>query len=150
MGDLLLACRPVDGQLVFAVDDSTRVRSDAECSPQRGFYYHPSRHSAGQPIVVDGHISGSPAGLAHDSWTAQMDLRRVRSDGNVNQMALQQVRALVTGAHAGAEMPLFVFDAEYDPVQLQVDLQDTRRQVSVRLRPEWTTSTTARSRSPPG
>jgi hypothetical protein len=27
-------------------------RCDAECSPERGFYYHPSRHSAGQPIVA--------------------------------------------------------------------------------------------------
>src|SRR5438552_12434186 len=37
---------------VFAVDVSVWPRCDAECSPQRGFYYHPSRHSAGQPIVA--------------------------------------------------------------------------------------------------
>lgn len=33
---------------VYAVDLSIWPRSDAEASPERGFYYHPSRHSAGQ------------------------------------------------------------------------------------------------------
>ncbi|MER5627869.1 transposase [Streptosporangium sp. NPDC002544] len=37
---------------VFAVDVSRRPRSDAECSPGRGFYYHPTRHSAGKPIIA--------------------------------------------------------------------------------------------------
>jgi len=37
---------------VFAVDASVWPRCDAECSPERGFYYHPSRHSSGQPIVA--------------------------------------------------------------------------------------------------
>jgi hypothetical protein len=36
---------------VFAVDVSMWVRSDAEYSPGRGYYY-PSRHLAGQPIVA--------------------------------------------------------------------------------------------------
>jgi hypothetical protein len=37
---------------IYAVDVSVWDRCDAECSPERGFYYHPSRHSAGQPIVA--------------------------------------------------------------------------------------------------
>jgi hypothetical protein len=37
---------------VYAVDVSVWARCDAECSPERGFYYNPSRHSAGQPIVA--------------------------------------------------------------------------------------------------
>src|SRR5215210_2185420 len=37
---------------VYAVDVSVWDRCDAEASPERGFYYHPSRHSAGQPIVA--------------------------------------------------------------------------------------------------
>src|SRR5215211_8586141 len=37
---------------VYAVDVSVWPRCDAECSPERGYYYHPSRHSAGQPIVA--------------------------------------------------------------------------------------------------
>ena len=48
---------------VFAVDASTWARCDAECSPGRGFYYSPTRHSAGQPIVAGwcpARISGWP------------------------------------------------------------------------------------------
>src|SRR5215207_7358413 len=41
-----------DGQPVYAVDLSVWPRCDAEASPDRGFYYHPARHSAGQPIVA--------------------------------------------------------------------------------------------------
>jgi hypothetical protein len=32
---------------VYTVDASVWPRCDAECSPERGFYYHPSRHPAG-------------------------------------------------------------------------------------------------------
>ena len=51
----LRACwstRPADWPLVFAVDASTWDRCDAETSPERGFYYSASKHSAGQPIVA--------------------------------------------------------------------------------------------------
>jgi hypothetical protein len=37
---------------VYAVDVSTWPRCDADSSPERGYYYHPSRHSAVQPIIV--------------------------------------------------------------------------------------------------
>ena len=55
---------------IFAVDASTWDRCDAECSPERGIYYHPSKHSAGQPIVAGWsyqwvtQLSWTP-----DSWT---------------------------------------------------------------------------------
>jgi hypothetical protein len=52
----LLARHPLAGTegepSVYAVDTSVWDRCDAECSPERGYYYHPSRHSAGQPIVA--------------------------------------------------------------------------------------------------
>ena len=41
-----------DEPTVYAIDQSVWPRCDAEASPDRGFYYHPSRHSAGQPIVA--------------------------------------------------------------------------------------------------
>jgi hypothetical protein len=54
----LVAYRPTSWPQVFAVDASTWARCDAETSPERGFYYSASKHSAGQPIVagVDGHV----------------------------------------------------------------------------------------------
>lgn len=45
----LLACHPVsddqDRVPVYAVDVTSWLRCDAEASPERGYYYHPSRHS---------------------------------------------------------------------------------------------------------
>ncbi len=43
---------PPGGRPIYAVDTSVWPRCDAEASPERGFSYHPSRHSAGQPIVA--------------------------------------------------------------------------------------------------
>jgi hypothetical protein len=48
---------------VFAVDASTWCRNDADCSAERGYYYHSSRHSGGQPIV---------AGWSYQ-WIAQLN-----------------------------------------------------------------------------
>jgi hypothetical protein len=39
-------------QPVYAVDLSVWPCCDPEASPERGSYYHPSRHSAGQPIAL--------------------------------------------------------------------------------------------------
>lgn len=80
--ELLVANRPGDWPLVFAVDTSGWPRCDAEWSPQRGLYHHPSRHSAGQPIVA----GWSYAWIAQlswdtDSWTAPLDSVRVPPAG---------------------------------------------------------------------
>jgi DDE superfamily endonuclease len=53
----LLSGHPLEGgelgrPPIYAVDVSVWPRCDAEASPERGYYYHPSRHSAGQPIVA--------------------------------------------------------------------------------------------------
>jgi DDE superfamily endonuclease len=126
---------------VFAVDATVWARCDAECSPGRGFYYHPSRHSAGQPIVA-GWCYRLLVGLelTRDSWTAPVDVRRVRPDDNVNLVAAGQVGALLArlprsgpGGHH-RQVPLVVFDGGYDPVQLQVELQQAAVQVLVRTR----------------
>src|SRR4051794_5211917 len=63
---------------VFAVDASTWPRCDAGCSPGRGFYYSPTRHSAGQPIVAGWCYSWiAQLGFDRDSWTAPVDAHRV-------------------------------------------------------------------------
>src|ERR687897_883366 len=62
----LLIRHPLAGSAatpVYAVDTSVWPRCDAEASPERGYYYHPSRHSAGQPIVA---CSG-PTSSSHSS-----------------------------------------------------------------------------------
>jgi len=51
--ETLLAQHPLEGgEPMYAVDASVWTRCDAETSPERAFYHHPSRHSAGQPIVA--------------------------------------------------------------------------------------------------
>jgi transposase len=49
--DVLAGFWPVRWGPDFAVDASVWARCDAECSPGRGFYHHPGRHSAGQPMA---------------------------------------------------------------------------------------------------
>jgi DDE superfamily endonuclease len=80
-----LLCRhPLEGgelgsPPIYAVDVSVWPRCDAETSPERGYYYHPSRHSAGQPIVAGwAYQLVAQLGFERDSWVAPVDARRVR------------------------------------------------------------------------
>lgn len=123
---------------VYAVDQSAWPRCDAEASPGRGYYYHPSRHSAGQPIVAGwAYQLVAELGFERDSWVAPMDARRVPPDEDANDAATAQVKALMSrlsrqGDGCG-EPSLFVFDAGYDPVRLQRNLEGCRAQILVRL-----------------
>ncbi len=111
-----------DEPLVFAVDASVWPRCDAETSPERGFYYHPSRHSAGQPIVAGWayQFIAKLNNFVRESWTAPLEVKRVRPDREANAVATEQVGALLGRLEAGGTVPLFVFDAGYyDPVKLQ-------------------------------
>lgn len=118
----------------FAVDVSPWPRCDAEASPGRGYLYHPSRHSAGQPIVA-GWAYQLVAGLSfgRDSWVRPLDARRVRPDEDANDVAVEQVEALTRRLRESSSAPLFVFDAGYDPVRLQKGLEGSRAQILVRL-----------------
>jgi hypothetical protein len=99
------------------VDVSVWDRCDAECSPERGFYYHPSRHSAGQPIVAGwAYQFIAQLNFVRESWTAPMDVERVRSAQDANEVAAEQVKAFLRLPHEDEEEaqrapPLFVFDA---------------------------------------
>ncbi len=133
--DVLAAARPPGWLPNFAIDASTWARCDAECSPGRGFYYHPSRHSAGKPIVAGWcyswlvGLSGTP-----DSWTAPCDARRSIVGENLNTVAVQQIQALLPRLGTMAVMALFAFDGGYDPVQLSVGLSGVAAQVVVRIK----------------
>jgi hypothetical protein len=132
----LLARHPLhNGEPIYAVDVSTWPRCDAETSPERGFYYHPSRHSAGQPIVAGWAFQWiCQLSFARDSWTAPVDAARLHPTDNHNQVAVTQIRALVARLPARGQLPLFVFDAGYDPCGLSLGLADTRAAILVRLR----------------
>lgn len=133
--DVLAAYRPSQWRPDFAVDATVWARCDAECSPGRGFYYHPSRHSAGKPIVA-GWCYSWLVGLsdAADSWTAPCDARRVIVGENLNSVAVHQIRALLPRLGDLTMMPLFAFDAGYDPVQLTAGLSATGTQIVVRIK----------------
>src|SRR4051812_14016022 len=91
----LLVTHRGGGALVFAVDASTWARCDAECSPGRGFYYSPTRHSAGQPIVAGWCYSWiAQLVFDRDSWTAPMDARRVPAGSDLGRVTAAQIRAL--------------------------------------------------------
>jgi DDE superfamily endonuclease len=133
--DLLVDCLPDADPLVFAVDVTTWPRCDAECSPCRGYYYHPSRHSAGQPIIAGWAFQWiAQLSFDRDSWTAPVDARRLHPLDDTDQQAAVQVRALLGRLDTGGRVPLFVFDGGYDSAQLTLDLAEQPVAVLVRLR----------------
>jgi DDE superfamily endonuclease len=133
--DLLVRFLPDADPLVFAVDVTTWPRCDAECSPSRGYYYHPSRHSAGQPIITGWAFQWiAQLSFDRDSWTAPVDARRLHPLDDTDQTAAAQARALLARLPAGGPVPWLVFDGGYDSAQLSLDLADAGVAVLVRLR----------------
>ncbi len=133
----LLAHHPLAGSQtsVYAVDVSVWDRCDAESSPERGYYYHPSKHSAGQPIVAGwAYQFIAQLNFARESWTSLMDVERVRPTQDANEVAAEQVKAFLRLSPQARGAPLFVFDAGYDPVKLQQGLEGCWAQILVRLR----------------
>jgi hypothetical protein len=131
---LLVASRPGAWPLVFAVDASTWARCDAETSPERGFHYSASHHSAGQPIVAGWSYQWiSQLNWAKDSWTAPLDALRITPAMDATQATIDQVKRLVELLPSTQEVPLFVFDAGYDGVALADALAGVRAEVLVRI-----------------
>jgi hypothetical protein len=131
----LVAHRPKSWPAVFAVDASTWDRCDAECSPERGFYYSATKHSAGQPIVAGWSYQWiSQLGWAPDSWSAPLDVMRLCAGGDATSATIDQVRRMVGLLGAEGSVPLFVFDAGYNSTALGARLADTRAQVLVRIK----------------
>ncbi|MFJ2033782.1 NF041680 family putative transposase [Streptosporangium sp. NPDC087985] len=132
----LLATRLHQQPAVFAIDVSCWARSDAECSPGRGFYYHPSKHSAGKPIIAGWAFSWLAAlELTTNSWTAPLDVMRLVPGTNVNDVAARQILQLLPRLpDSGGRLPLFVLDGGYDPVRLILGLPAAPVQLLVRIR----------------
>jgi len=132
---LLVANRPTRWPLIFAVDASTWDRCDAECSPERGFYYSAPKHAAGQPIVAGWSYQWiCQLDFAPDSWTAPLDAMRIPPTTNTTNATIDQVRRLVSLLPDNQNVPMFVFDAGYDPIAIGHELASTRVQVLCRIR----------------
>jgi hypothetical protein len=133
--ELLMGSRPADWPAVFAVDASTWERCDAETSPERGFYHSASKHSAGQPIVAGWSFQWvSQLNFAPDSWTAPVDAIRIPPSADATTATIEQVRCTALALPGDGAVPMFVFDAGYDPAALSHGLADVRAQVLVRIR----------------
>ena len=133
--DLLAAARPPGWPLVFAVDGTSWPRCDAETSPGRGYYYHPSRHSAGKPIVAGWwYQQVSQLNFDRDSWAWPADCRRIPPREDSVKATARQVRDLVSRLGRTAAVPLFVFDGGYDPIALADALSADRAQLLVRIK----------------
>lgn len=133
---LLVAHRPRDCPPVFAVDASVWERCDAECSPERGFYYSASKHSAGKPIVAGWSFQWiCQLSFTPDSWTAPIDVERIAPTQDTTDATINQLRRLVDRLGDGqGDVPLFVFDAGYDPIAIGFGLADIRAQTLTRIR----------------
>ena len=146
---VLTGYRGGEGTAAFAVDASTWARCDAECSPGRGFYYSPTRHSAGQPIVAGWCYSWiAQLSFARDSWTAPVDARRVPPGEDIGQATAAQIRAVTGRLDIRQAAPLFVFDAGYDPIALTIDLADLPVAILVRIRGDRVFYTAPAARAP--
>jgi hypothetical protein len=120
----LVASYPLEPQTTwFAVDASVWPRCDAETSPDRGFSHHPYRHAHGQPIVAGWNYSWLVR-LPHrcSSWTAPLRVRRLIPGEHLNLGAAAQICSWQEQVAPLATLPIFTFDAGYDPVQLGLAL----------------------------
>ncbi len=131
---LVASTLPKTDRPVYAIDTSTYIRSDAETSPERGIYYHSSRHSAGKPVVAGWSYSWcAQLGEVSSSWTAPVNVSRVPIEMDAHDIAGQQMRAVIALLPSGVK-PLFAFDAGYDPTRLAEHAAEDEAAVLVRLR----------------
>ncbi len=138
--DLLVAWRPREWPLVFAVDASTYPRPAAATSPGRGWHHH-SCQGSDDGAVVAGWSFQWLSQLCFDggSWTAPLDQVRAGAGDDATRKAAQQIIAHSARLRAAGErrIPLYVHDAGYErgPFDLgSAQAHLNRVQVLVRLR----------------
>ena len=137
--DLLVAARPRDWPLAFAIDASTYPRPEAECSPDREFHHHSCAgfHSSDGAAIAGWAFQWlAQLSFAHDSWTAPQDQVRVGARDDATRQAAAQVIAHSARLRAAGEagIPLYVLDAGYDEAPLTWDLRDHLEDVQVLVR----------------
>ncbi|MGH8922790.1 MAG: transposase [Actinomycetes bacterium] len=137
--DLLVAWRPRQWPLVFAVDAPAYPRPWAATSPGREWHHHSRPGSHGKDgMVVPGWAFQWLAQLsfAPDSWTAPQDQVRVAAGDDATRQAAAQIIAHAARLRADGErrIPLYVHDAGYDEAPLTWDLRVHLDQVQVLVR----------------
>jgi hypothetical protein len=103
----------------------------------QGYYYHPSRHSAGQPIVAGwAYQFVAQLGFVGESWTALVDVEHVRPTQDANEVAAQHTsRLFARSARRRRGSPLVrLRRLLYDPVKVQQALEGSPCQILLRLR----------------
>ena len=127
-----------DGPPLYAVDVSVWPRPGAATSPERGYQYHSPRRRDGRDPVVPGWAYQWLTRLSwdRDSWTAPVDVRRVRPEEKPTAVAVEQLKALVAARPAAqrGEVPLVLFDAGYDASGFTDALAGTPVALLIRLR----------------
>ena len=137
--ELLVAWRPRDWPLAFAVDASTYPRPWAAASPGREWHHHscPGSHGSDGAAVAGwafqwlAQLSFDP-----DSWTAPQDQVRVGAGDDGTRQAAVQILAHAVRLRADGEtrIPLYVLDAGYDEAPLTWDLREHLDQVQILVR----------------
>ena len=110
---------PADAPAGCAVDVSAWPRCETATSPERAFHYSPTRHLSGEPVVSGWAyqwIVQVQVRLTRESWTAPVDVQRLRPAQTASALAVEQLKAFVArrpAAGADPAPPLFLFDAGY-------------------------------------
>ena len=139
--DLLVAVRPREWPLVFAIDASAYPRPWAATSPGREWHHHtcPGNHGSDGAAVAGWAFQWlAQLSFAPDSWTAPQDQVRTGAGDDATRQAARQIMAHSARLRAdgGDGIPLYVLDAGYDEAPLTWDLREhlEKVQVLVRLR----------------
>jgi hypothetical protein len=130
-----------DGRIVLAIDITNWLRPDANTSPQR-LFCHTHARGAGQAQIIPGWPYSFVAALepGRTSWTALLDVVRVRPEDDHTDLAATQLRTvvntLITAGHwrAGDPEIWITGDSGYDGPRLAFLLADLPVRVLVRLR----------------
>ncbi len=130
-----------DGRIVLAIDVSHWLRPDANTSPER-LFCHTYARGRGQAQMIPGWPYSFIAALepGRSSWTALLDVTRVRPDDDHCDLAATQLRTVVEGLSTaghwreGDPEIWIVGDSGYDGPRLAFLLADLPVRILVRLR----------------
>ena len=133
--------RCAEDRIVLAIDVSHWLRPDANTSPQRRFC-HTYGRGKGQAQMIPGWPYSFVAALepGRSSWTAMLDVVRMRPEDDHTDLAATQLRTVVEGLiTAGHWRPgdpeiWIIGDSGYDGSRLAFLLADLPIRILVRLR----------------